>query len=51
MTKLTVALRNFAKLPTKKIHIFKIHYVLKQASRPNPEGGGGRGGEEEKKKI
>ena len=46
MTKLTVAFRNFANLPTKKVYISEIHYVLKQALRPNPGGGGG-GGEEE----
>jgi hypothetical protein len=42
MTKQTVAFRNFANSPTKKVHILEIYYVLKQASRPNPGRGGGK---------
>jgi len=46
MTKLTVAFRNFANSPTKKVHILEIHCVLKQALRPNHEGG-----DEEKEEV
>jgi hypothetical protein len=49
MTKLTVAFHDFANSLTKKVHILEVHYVLKHALRPNPEGGGGGGGEEEEK--